>query len=111
MKSVSMKSVLIAMTLMLPCGAVADEKIFDSHVHLHDGDASIRKYFAQLEADKITGSGFGAMWFGGPNQALAGDPKERAPAMTRCWPCPRNTRACCPLPPCIPMTVAKRSRS
>jgi predicted TIM-barrel fold metal-dependent hydrolase len=68
-----MKSVLILMTLLLPCAAVGNERIFDLHVHLHDGEASIRKYYAQLEADRISIAGFGAMWFGGPNQALAGD--------------------------------------
>jgi len=69
-----MKSVLLVVMLLLPCGAApGEQKIFDSHVHLHEGEASIRKYYAQLEAAKISIAGFGAMWFGGPNQALAGD--------------------------------------
>ena len=69
-----MKSVLILLALLSSSGAaLGEEKIFDLHVHLHAGEASIRKYYAELEAAKIPIAGFGAMWFGGPNQALAGD--------------------------------------
>ena len=68
------KSALLAVAL-LALGlnpAFGQEKIFDSHVHLWHGEASIREYEAQLKAANMSVAGFGAMWFGGPNQALAG---------------------------------------
>lgn len=46
---------------------------FDVHVHLHKGEASLRAYEAQVAADGKEVTGFGIMWFGGPNQALQGD--------------------------------------
>lgn len=45
---------------------------FDVHVHLHNGEQSARDYEAQLRSDQQQVSGFAAMWFGGPNRALAG---------------------------------------
>lgn len=56
--------------------AAAQERIFDLHVHLHDGEASILKYQDQLKSADRSVAGFGAMWFGGPNQALAGKVEE-----------------------------------
>jgi len=56
--------------------AYGQEKIFDSHVHLWHGEASIGVYEAQLAAANVSVAGFGAMWFGGPNQALAGQPDQ-----------------------------------
>jgi len=53
----------------------AAAQVFDSHVHLWKGEESLRAYQAQVKAGGMTETGFGAMWFGGPNQALAGDPK------------------------------------
>jgi len=72
-----MKAVLIAAALLLaPMEASAQVQIFDSHVHLWHGEASIREYEAQLQTAHISIAGFGAMWFGGPNQALAGKSDE-----------------------------------
>jgi uncharacterized protein len=69
-----MKRLLVAAALLLPCGvSLGKERIFDLHVHLHDGEASLQKYNAQAEASGIPVAGFGAMWFGGPNQAQAGN--------------------------------------
>jgi len=69
-----MKTVLIATALLLaPLQAFGQGKVFDSHVHLWHGEASIREYEAQLKAANLSVAGFGAMWFGGPNQALAGE--------------------------------------
>jgi len=69
-----MKSLLFALALLFPCGgALGQEKIFDLHVHLHDGEASILKYQDQLKAAHVSVAGFGAMWFGGGNQAPAGE--------------------------------------
>jgi predicted TIM-barrel fold metal-dependent hydrolase len=67
------------LALMLTLGthaARADETVFDTHVHLHDGEASLRAYEADVAAAHIKLAGIGAMWFGGPNQALAGDPAK-----------------------------------
>src|ERR1044071_8999780 len=70
-------SLLLAVALLLPFRAAAgQEKVFDSHVHLWHGEASIREYEAQLKAANQQVAGFGAMWFGGPNQALAGKVEE-----------------------------------
>jgi uncharacterized protein len=71
----TMKSLLLAASLLLlPFqAALGQERIFDSHVHLWHGEASIREYEAQLKAASQPISGFGAMWFGGPNQAPAGE--------------------------------------
>lgn len=70
-------ALLIAGLLALSFGpAFGQEKIFDSHVHLWHGEASIREYEAQLKAANLAVAGFGAMWFGGPNQALAGKVEE-----------------------------------
>ena len=69
-----MKSVLFALALLLSQGvAFAQDRTFDSHVHLWNGEASIREYEAQLTAAGTSVAGFGAMWFGGPNQAPAGE--------------------------------------
>jgi predicted TIM-barrel fold metal-dependent hydrolase len=68
---------LMAGLLALPFGpALGQEKVFDSHVHLWHGEASIREYEAQLQSANRPVAGFGAMWFGGPNQAPAGKLEE-----------------------------------
>ncbi len=69
-----MKHWLLAIALLLPgAAALGAERIFDLHVHLHDGEASVRTYQDQLAAARIPVAGFGAMWFGGPNQARSGE--------------------------------------
>jgi predicted TIM-barrel fold metal-dependent hydrolase len=75
MRGKTMKSLLLAASLLLlPFqAAFGQERIFDLHVHLWHGEASIREYEAQLKAANQPISGFGAMWFGGPNQAPAGE--------------------------------------
>jgi uncharacterized protein len=50
--------------------------VFDAHVHLWNGEESLRTYEEQLRAGGLNLVGFGGMWFGGPNQALAGDPQR-----------------------------------
>jgi predicted TIM-barrel fold metal-dependent hydrolase len=71
------KVLLAAAALLLAFQpAVAQEQVFDSHVHLWHGEDSIREYEAQLKAANLSIAGFGAMWFGGPNQALAGKIEE-----------------------------------
>ena len=73
-----MKKVLISVAiLLLPCQAVsARDAVFDVHVHLWDGEASIRNYEAQVKAANVEVTGFAGMWFGGPNQAKQGRPAE-----------------------------------
>lgn len=56
--------------------AAAQQRIFDTHVHLHQGEASVRAYEAQLRATAQQAQGFAAMWFGGSNQALQGHPER-----------------------------------
>lgn len=67
----------LAPLLALSSAAHAQQApLFDNHVHLWHGEVSLGEYEAQAKRDGVTLSGFGAMWFGGPNQALAGDPAD-----------------------------------
>lgn len=59
--------------LLLTAGAWAGGPVFDVHVHLREGEASLQKFQAEAKAAGIQLSGVGAMWFGGPHQALAGN--------------------------------------
>jgi predicted TIM-barrel fold metal-dependent hydrolase len=74
-KGVSALAVAVAL-LVLSNQAVAQDRVFDLHVHLYDGEASIREYEAQARLAKGTSTTFGGMWFGGPHQALQGDPSQ-----------------------------------
>lgn len=67
-----MRAFLIAALMLGGAPALAAEKVFDSHVHLWNGEDAVGRYETQLKAAGIHVEGFGAMWFGGPNQALAG---------------------------------------
>jgi predicted TIM-barrel fold metal-dependent hydrolase len=68
---------LIFLAAMLNAWAVgAQTPLFDSHVHLWNGEASLREYEAQLKTSGREVIGIGAMWFGGPNQALQGHPEQ-----------------------------------
>jgi uncharacterized protein len=53
--------------------AHAQDPVFDSHVHLWNGESSLREYQQQSKSAGRPVGGLAAMWFGGPNQALAGD--------------------------------------
>ncbi len=68
---------LLAAALSAALAAQA-QPVFDSHVHLHDGEKSLREYEAEIRVAKIDEVGFGGMWFGGENQALAGQPAQIA---------------------------------
>jgi predicted TIM-barrel fold metal-dependent hydrolase len=64
----------LAMFLFLLTGtAVAGEPVFDVHVHLRDGETSLRAYQADIKTAGLELQGLGAMWFGGPHQALQGE--------------------------------------
>jgi predicted TIM-barrel fold metal-dependent hydrolase len=66
----------LSAALFLAPQAANAQQIIDSHVHLWDGEKSIGEYEAQVKAAGLTITGFGGMWFGGPNQALAGNPDD-----------------------------------
>lgn len=59
------------LALVAPAGAAP---VFDAHVHLWKGEESLRAYEAQVKSARLDEIGFGGMWFGGPNQALTGNP-------------------------------------
>jgi predicted TIM-barrel fold metal-dependent hydrolase len=74
-----MRALLLTFALLAPAiPAAAQDAVVDTHVHLHKGEASVAEYRAQLKAAGQPVSAFGAMWFGGPNQALAGNPADIA---------------------------------
>lgn len=50
-------------------------QVFDVHVHLRQGEASLKTYESEVDGAKLDLVGFAGMWFGGPNQALQGDPE------------------------------------
>lgn len=56
--------------------ASAQAPVFDVHVHLREGEASLREYKDGVESAGIELAGVGAMWFGGPHQALQGQLDE-----------------------------------
>jgi predicted TIM-barrel fold metal-dependent hydrolase len=56
--------------------ATAPSALFDSHVHLWKGETSLQVYEDQLREKQLEVAGIGAMWFGGFNQALAGQPQK-----------------------------------
>lgn len=69
----------LAISMVLWGGvAAAGEPVFDMHVHLRDGQASVGEYTADVAAAGVELAGYGAMWFGGPHQAPAGDPADIA---------------------------------
>ena len=74
-----MRALLLSIALLASVSpAFAQDAVIDTHVHLHKGEVSIAEYRAQLRAAGQSVDAFGAMWFGGPNQALAGNPGDIA---------------------------------
>jgi predicted TIM-barrel fold metal-dependent hydrolase len=68
-----LRSLVFALLCIAPARA---QDVFDMHVHLHDGETSLRAYEADLASSKLKSARYGAMWFGGPHQALQGDPAK-----------------------------------
>lgn len=68
-----MQRILAVLCCFAAFAASAKEPVFDVHVHLHEGEASLRAYRADLAESGIELEGVAAMWFGGPHQALQGD--------------------------------------
>lgn len=69
---------LLAAALLFVPTATSAQPVFDTHVHLWDGEKSLGEYQAQVNAAGLTTSGLGVMWFGGPNQAREGNPADIA---------------------------------
>jgi len=72
---VRLQTVLITLILLLT-GKSPAQQVFDSHVHLWEGEKSLREYEAQAKTAGIDLVGLGGMWFGGPNLALSEHPEE-----------------------------------
>ena len=68
----------LSLMLSVPMAWAGDDtpRVFDVHVHLRDGEASLETYEADAKAAGIELAGLGAMWFGGPYQAPAGKPED-----------------------------------
>lgn len=74
----------LVLSLLLSCLTVAEgadetsakPPVFDLHVHLREGEASLREYKADIASAGVNSAGLGAMWFGGQYQALAGNPTD-----------------------------------
>jgi len=76
----SPSSALLALSALflglVGAAAATMSPVFDTHVHLWKGHVSLQVYEAQAKESGIEFTGIGAMWFGGPNQALAGKPAQ-----------------------------------
>lgn len=68
-----MSRILLLLSCLLASVAYAQEPVFDVHVHLRNGEASLREYQADVARSGIRLDGVAAMWFGGPHQALQGE--------------------------------------
>ena len=64
---------LFLLLCLAPPTALAATPVFDVHVHLRDGETSLREYRDKVHAAGLQLSGIGAMWFGGPHRARQGD--------------------------------------
>jgi uncharacterized protein len=70
------RRVVVASIALIVTSSIAAEPVFDDHVHLWEGEKSLNEYEAQVRQAGIDEAGYGGMWFGGPNQALAGHPEQ-----------------------------------
>lgn len=71
-----MRKLSMISCLLFVSPAFAAGPTFDVHVHLREGEASLTKYESEVRDAGIELAGLAAMWFGGPNQALAGNPAD-----------------------------------
>jgi uncharacterized protein len=71
-----LRRMIVLALILIASAARAQTPAFDLHVHLWKGETSLREYEAQWKAAAQEVAGFGAMWFGGPNQALQGQPEQ-----------------------------------
>ncbi len=63
---------MLALLLTAVAPAQAQSPVFDMHVHLRDGAASAAAFEARQADEGVELRAYGAMWFGGPHQALEG---------------------------------------
>ena len=68
------RRIIVPALFMLAAVPAMAQQTFDVHVHLHHGETSLHEYEQQVATAKLQVGGIGAMWFGGPNQALQGEP-------------------------------------
>ena len=66
----------LALTSVAQAAGAQSPTVFDAHVHLWKGEDSLRAYEEKRKVAQLQVVGIGAMWFGGPNQALAGQPGQ-----------------------------------
>ncbi|MDF3021646.1 MAG: amidohydrolase [Steroidobacteraceae bacterium] len=71
-----MQRLSITALLLLAPLAHAAGPVFDSHVHLRNGETSLRQFLAEQQKAGLELSGAAVMWFGGPHQARAGKPAD-----------------------------------
>jgi predicted TIM-barrel fold metal-dependent hydrolase len=71
MRNLWMKACLLLVPMVAAAGPV-----FDSHVHLREGETSLKEYQANVREAGLELSGLAVMWFGGQYQALAGNPVD-----------------------------------
>lgn len=74
-----MKNTLKSLAVLftgLAATAHAAPRVFDVHVHLHDGAESAARYEQEAAAGNSGLAGYGAMWFGGNNFASRGNPAD-----------------------------------
>lgn len=67
-----MRTLAIFLFLLTGTAAADNVPVFDVHVHLREGETSLRAYQADVKAAGLELAGLGAMWFGGPHQARQG---------------------------------------
>jgi hypothetical protein len=68
--------VLVVAVELVARAATAQSPLFGSHVHLWNGEESLRACEEQLTEGRLEVASIGAMWFGAPNPVLAGQPKQ-----------------------------------
>ncbi len=71
---IRLRFLVLSLGLLLSGLAPAAEPVFDVHVHLREGETSLKKFETEARDSGVSLAGVGAMWFGGPHQAPAGNP-------------------------------------
>jgi predicted TIM-barrel fold metal-dependent hydrolase len=72
-RSPALLAFLLALAAASPLCA-QQTHLFDSHVHLHEGEKSLARYLSETDTGKVSLDGAAIMWFGGEHQALQGNP-------------------------------------
>lgn len=71
-----LRTLALTLCLLAASPAWSTGPVFDVHVHLREGEASLQQYRDDVRAAGLQLSGVGAMWFGGPHQARQGQLAE-----------------------------------